>query len=532
LARASSTEETDSAQHVTRAGAVLKFDKSVPVVQTSGGQLRGYIRNGVHTFKGIPYGASTAGKNRFMPPVKPEPWKGIFNAVAYGYACLQVHGNDWQDSVSHFALNFENGMMSEDCLKLNVWTQAVDSGKRPVFVWIHGGGFSNGSSFEMLPYDGENFCRRGDIVFVSLNHRLNALGFLDLSTVGGPEFASSANVGMLDLVAALEWVRDNIAQFGGDPGNVTICGQSGGGAKVNALMAMPSARGLFHKGIVQSGSFRMYLTPDDSRLIGEGIAKKLNLQGRDLTQLQELPYDRLFAVADETIKGLSQAGSKPAMGRLGWVPTVDGKVIVSRSPDKLSPDIPLIVGYTRNEMATRVFDPTLDDLNEEELLPRLQGSGARNAPELLALYRSKYPNATSAFLYTAVMSMLFADPAMAQVEQRAASGGALVYAYRFDWCPEIYDGRLGAFHSLEIAFTFDNTDRWDSATGGGERAQALASVMSQAWINFARSGNPNHRALTRWAAYNNEQKSYMIFNDTCVIESGPDQGAHQILNPQ
>jgi para-nitrobenzyl esterase len=225
----------------SRGVAGLKFDSTLPIVQISTGPVRGYVRNGVHTFKGIPYGASTSGSNRFLPPRKPQPWKEVFNAVAYGYACLQKHGDDWRNPLSHFVLNFENGQMSEECLNLNVWTQSLDNARRPVLVWIHGGGYQNGSSFEMLPYDGENLCRRGDIVFVSVNHRLNTLGFLDLSSVGDDSFRSSANAGMLDLGAALEWVRDNIAHFGGDPGNVTICGQSGGGGKVNALMRMPNA---------------------------------------------------------------------------------------------------------------------------------------------------------------------------------------------------------------------------------------------------------------------------------------------------
>jgi len=502
------------------------------VVQTSAGPIRGYIRNGVHTFKGIRYGASTSGRNRFLPPKKPEPWKDVFNAVAYGYACLQKHGDDWRNPLSHFVLNFENGLMSEDCLNLNVWTQSLDQARRPVLVWIHGGGYQNGSSFEMLPYDGENIARRGDIVFVSVNHRLNALGFLDLSSAGGDAFRSSANAGMLDLVAALEWVRDNIGQFGGDPGNVTICGQSGGGGKVNALMRMPMARGLFHKAIVQSGSLRTYRNPVDSRRVGEALARKLGIEGGDLGKLQQLPYEQLMASTTEVIDELRKtSGDGPMMGQFGWSPTADGEIITANNAADFSAHIPLLVGYTRNELAARPFDPSLDTLTAAEATARIErmypgGKGAA----LIAEYQKQYPDGTPQFIYSVVSSMMFVGGAIDQMEDRATLKGATpAYAYRFDWCPDIYDGRLGAFHSLEIGFTFDNTSRWDSATGGGERAQALASIMSQSWINFARTGNPNHREVAEWPAYDSSEKSIMIFDDVCRVAKGPDENAHRIL---
>ena len=431
-------------------------------------------------------------------------------------------------------MDFDAGMMSENCLSLNVWTQGLDQGRRPVMVWIHGGGFQNGSSFEMKPYDGENIVKRGDIVWVSVTHRLNLLGFLDLSIVGGEEFATSANVGMLDLVATLEWVRDNIAQFGGDPNNVTICGQSGGGGKVNALMRMPAAKGLFQKGIIQSGSFRNYRNPKDSSQVGEELVKKLGIQSGDMKKLQELPYDQLNSTLNEITNDLrKQAGERsPMMGRFGWAPTADGKVILANDAQDFSTAIPLIVGYTRNEMATAAFDPSVVDLTADQARTRVERMYPNEkAQALLEEYQRRYPRATPAFLYSVAASMMFANGAIVQMEERASTAGAAaLYAYRFDWCPDIYDGRLGAFHSLDIAFAFDNTDRWDSATGGGERPRRLASVMSEAWIHFARSGNPSHRNLRQWQPYSVADKDTMIFNDVCRTAKGPDQNAHKIFS--
>lgn len=518
------------------APAALTFDRNVPVVKTTAGSLRGYLRNGIHTFKGIQYGESTAGKNRFMPPVKKTAWTGVKPAIAYGYASPQIHGKDWDNPDSHFLFNYEFGMMDENCLQLNVWTPGVGSGKRPVLVWIHGGGYSNGSSFEMLPYDGENISRRGDIVFVSVNHRLNVLGYLDMSSVGGPAFESSANVGMLDLVSALEWVRDNIAQFGGDPANVTICGHSGGGGKVLSLMAMPMAKGLFHKAIVQSGALGALRGPEVSRQVGEGLAKKLGITGQDIGKLQELPYDQLMAAATTVIGDLTRqsgAGGGGPLGRFGWSPTADGKIITG-SPAKsggqeLSPDIPVLVGYTNWELSSPAFDASADGITEANARQRLERTFPGKSSALIDLFRSEYPSAPWPAIYSMVASLTFKNGSVNEMERRASIGKAPVWGYRFDWNSDVQDGRLGPYHSLEIAFTFDNTARWDSATGGGERPQALASRMSEAWISFARNGNPNHRGLPAWPAYTASDKAVMVFDDACEVRKGPDEKARKIL---
>jgi para-nitrobenzyl esterase len=315
---------------------------------------------------------------------------------------------------------------------------------------------------------------------------------------------------------------------------VTICGQSGGGGKVNALMRMPSARGLFSKAIVQSGSFKAYRDPKDSSQVGEALVRKIGIQGKDLTKLQELPYDQLHIALDDVTADLRRnAGERsPMMGRFGWAPTADGNVITSNDAEDLSSQIPLMVGYTRNEMATAAFDPTLVDLTLEQAMARLQNIYPKEkASALMAEYQKLYPKADAAFLYSIPASMMFVNGANVQMEERAAkTSAAPLYAYRFDWRPDICDGRLGAFHSLEIAFAFDNTDRWDSATGGGERARRLAAAMSEAWILFARHGDPNHRDLPEWKPYSTNGKEMMIFNDVCEVAKGPDQNAHLILS--
>lgn len=509
----------------------LIMDSSVPIVNTNSGPVRGYIRNTIHTFKGIPYGASTAGKHRFMPPQKPAPWTTPFNAVAYSYACLQYHGDDWARPLSHFVMNFDFGMMSENCLNLNVWTPSPDSAKRPVIVWIHGGGFSNGSSFEMLPYDGENFAQRGNAVFVSINHRLNALGFLNLSGSGEQAFSQSANVGMLDIVQALKWVRDNISNFGGDPQNVTICGHSGGGGKVNALLRMPSAKGLFHKAIIMSGSFSQYRSAEISAMVGDTVAKKLNISGKNLSALQEMPYEQLLKTCNETISELEKQHNRFGFeSGFNWAPTADGEIITPNDSPELNSDVPLLIGYTRAELATAAYDPTLQaDMSYNEAIQRLSKTlPEAKAEKPMAHYKKIYPGKSNEFLYSVVSSFMFATGAINQFESRNNTTTAPIYAYRFDWCPALLDGRLGAFHGLELAFTFHNTARWDSATGGGERASNLADKVSDCWINFMKTGNPNHRAIDLWPAYN-ENQSVMLFNDNCKVESAPDSKGLALL---
>src|SRR6202795_719102 len=312
--------------------------KDIAVVATEYGSVAGYIRNGMFTFKGIPYADTTEGAHRFMPPVKPKPWTGVRSSRQFGNVCPQGARTGWANDEEAFMFSWDDGVPSEDCLRLNIWSPAInDGGKRPVMVWLHGGGYSAGSGQELLSYDGENLSRRGDVVVVSLNHRLNALGYLNLSQYG-EKYAASTNVGMLDIVAALEWVRDNIAAFGGDPGTVTIFGHSGGGGKVGTLMAMPSAKGLFHRAIVESSSAIKGVTRSDATKSAETILAKLGLKPNQLDELQNLPMDRVLSI---------NAGGGPAGNQgLRLAPVVDGRTLPADPFDPAAPDLSAHVPLT------------------------------------------------------------------------------------------------------------------------------------------------------------------------------------------
>jgi len=322
------------------------------VVEISTGKVRGFKRNGVYIFKGLPYGASTSGVNRFMPPVKPEPWSGIRNALQYGRVCPSQDSAHFNTDGKNLANSDEDAFVlhrgaastipGEDCLRLNLWTPEIHgSHKRPVMVYMHGGGFSGGSGHDLLSYDGENLTRNHDVVVVTHNHRLNVYGYLNLQRLGGEEFVSSANVGMLDNVAVLAWVRENIARFGGDPGCVTIFGQSGGGGKVVALMAMPAAKGLFHRAIVQSGPFLKCLSPDYSARVADLVLAELGLSKSRVRELQAIPVDRLSGAAAEVMKKMpSQRSSiRQVYGEDNWGPTVDGGILPRHPFDPGAPEI-------------------------------------------------------------------------------------------------------------------------------------------------------------------------------------------------
>ena len=504
------------------------------VVETGYGKLRGIQRAGIFAFKGIPYGNSTAGENRFMPPRPPNPWTGIRDALQFGRACIQpgsdsahfnYDGHNNPGSPIAFLMHSGAGRLTpgEDCLQLNVWTPGIDaSRRRAVMVFYHGGGFEGGFDQDLASYDGQNLARN-DVVVVTCNHRLNLFGYLNLQELGGTQY--TANAGLLDLVAVLQWVRDNIAAFGGDPGNVTIFGQSGGGGKVLCLMAMPAARGLFHRAIVQSGPYLKAQSREESRRIAEQVLHNLGLSSADVDQLQKLPVDRLAGAGAEAMKTL--VAPRPIFRRVfgadGWQPIVDGSVLPRDpfAPDApaVSAQVPMITGTVFNEITSALGDPIGEAMTEAQLQGGVAEAYGATAPEIISAYRRDWPRATPFAIYAAIAAEPFRRAALEQAARKAALGAAPAYLYVYAWRTPVLDDRAGTFHASELAFTFDNAELCDHYSGGRPEAFALARRIARAWVAFARTGNPNHPGLPHWPA-NVRDGATMVFDNRCEVRTG------------
>jgi para-nitrobenzyl esterase len=502
---------------------------SRPVVETTTGKVRGYSARGIMTFKGIPYAASTAGPNRFMPPAKPKPWSGIRSSMYYGPVCPQGARNGWKNDEESFMFEWDDGQPGEDHLRVNVWTPAADNRKRPVMVWLHGGGFSAGSGQELKAYDGESIARRGDVVLVSLNHRLNVFGYLNLSKYG-QEYASSANAGMLDLVASLEWVRDNIANFGGDTGNVMIFGQSGGGSKVSTLMAMPAAKGLFHKAAIESGSSLRQSTPEDSEKLAAATLEVLGLRPAQVSKLRDIPFEKLAEMQGEALRKAFPRTLIPGGGG-GWRPTPDGRILPSQPFDPVAPaisaGIPLLVGTVLNEQTHSINHPEYEDMTRDEVLRRARERFNDRAEAVIAAYQKLYPKAKPFDVLSVAFAAQSRQNCVTQAERQVALGGAPVYTFWFTWQTPVLDGRPRAFHCSELPFVFNNTDRAAAMTGGGPEARELGGRMSDAWIAFARKGDPNHSGLPKWPAFTPKESAVMVLDNKCEVRMNPDGEARR-----
>ncbi|MFP4092002.1 MAG: carboxylesterase/lipase family protein [Cyclobacteriaceae bacterium] len=508
--------------------APIQAGADYAIVDTRQGKVRGYTRNGIFTFKGIPY----AKAERFEAPLQPDSWEGIRSSMTYGPVCPiepTSSVNDEFEFVFQHNWGYHN---EENCLNLNVWTQGIQDGKkRPVMVWLHGGGFSAGSSIELPSYDGENLSKNGDVVLVSVNHRLNVLGFLDMSAYGD-KYKGSANAGLLDLVAALEWVRDNIEQFGGDPSNVTIFGQSGGGGKVTSLMSSPKAKGLFHKAIVQSGSYvRNFTDPAVAQKVSAAILEELNIPAGEVEKLQEVPYLELNAaarVAQKKVEEALKAEGKEGVG-LGWGPVLDGDFLPYHPYEDaamaLSQDVPLLVGSTKTEFMP--FRPDSRGISMEEAKARLQEQYKSKTEAYLAAVKKAYPNTTLPSDYIDI-DLRFRAGVIKQADMKATKGKAPVYSYMFSWESPVMGGVFKSMHCMELPFVFDNISRCQEMTGGGAEAHALAQKMSQAWISFAKTGNPNHAGLPRWPEYTPKNGANMIFDNKCEVKNHHDGELLQI----
>jgi para-nitrobenzyl esterase len=511
-----------------------------PIVETTAGKVRGYCMNGVYAFKGIPYGAPTGGAARFQRPSKPLPWTDVRSCVHYGHMCPS--GNYWSEAQDNAPHSDEDAYLlyrsywspaGEDCLRLNVWTPGLTAPahKRPVLVYMHGGGFSTGSGHDLLAYDGENLAHRGDAVIVTHNHRLNVFGYLNLAEIGGEQFANSANAGMLDNIAVLEWVRDNISSFGGDPGNVTIFGQSGGGGKVSALMAMPDARGLFHKAVIQSWPFYRFARPKESGSLAAAVLAELNLDKSQVTQIRDVPTGRLIDASAAALRKFppSAEGGR----RLGWGPTVDGKTIpidpIDPAAPAMSAHVPLLMGTDLNEFVSGVDNPEVDTLSAEQLNHRARERWGDAGGNIVEAYRREYPHATPFQLWAAISAVSMRQPTFTQAERKAALGAAPGYQYIFSWRTPVLNDRPGTFHACEIAFVFDNAERCVRQTGGGRAALALSARVSQAWINFARHGNPGHAGLPPWPAFEASRRATMFFDNPCFVKNDPEGAGLRLL---
>jgi para-nitrobenzyl esterase len=515
-----------AAQKSTTADPVVA-GKDYAVVPTVYGKVRGYSSNSIFTFKGIPYAKS----ERFQVAQKPDAWQNVRSSMTYGPVAPTDPTTTVMDE-GEFPFQHNWGYTNEKCQSLNVWTPEINgTAKRPVMVWFHGGGFTAGSSVELPSYDGENLSRKGDVVVVTVNHRLNVLGFLDMSAYG-EKYKSSGNAGLTDLVAALQWVKDNIAAFGGDPNNVTIFGQSGGGGKVTSLMYAPSAKGLFQKAIVESGSYLSGFTdPSVSRRIAAATLEELKIAPEQADSLQKVQYDQLYAAAKKAMTKVGQALRAEGKGTnfFGWAPVLDGTFLPYQPTDEagiaLAKDIPLLVGTTKNEFTP--FNPALRNLTMEQVKENLQKQYKDKADAYMTAVSKAYTGTLQPGNYVD-LDINFRAGAIRQADQKSATGTAPVYMYLFTWQSPVMDGQFKAMHCMELPFVFNNIDRCREMTGGGKDAKVLADKMSQVWINFARTGDPNAKGLPQWPKYNAENGATMIFDNKCEVKYHHDRELLQI----
>ncbi|HYP04779.1 MAG TPA: carboxylesterase/lipase family protein [Bryobacteraceae bacterium] len=488
-----------------------------PIATTTFGKLRGLTEDGIHVFRGIPYGADTSGKNRFMPPKKPTPWKDVRDATTWGRVAPQpLPGGSW-DSTRATRWYTRTGGMGEDCLLLNIWTPAIkDGGKRAVMFSIHGGGFTSGTSHNPV-FDGRSLAKMGDVVVVTINHRLGALGYMHLGELA-PEFAYSGVAGMMDIVAALEWVRDNIENFGGDPGKVMIFGQSGGGGKVCHLMAMPSAKGLFHRAAIQSGATMRTGRPENALKSTDSMLQQLGLTKSRFSELQDIPFEMIVG-AQTAVRG-------------NFSPVLDGKV-VPRDPFEpdapaVSSDVPMMGGSNLHDFGSWRTDIEVDEAAAKEQAAKALGGA--DSDRIWTAYRSADPDASPSLLLARITNdRTLRANTRTVIERKTELGKAPGFLYLLTWPAPYMNGRFGSVHGTDVPLIFRNPNSWP-LTADSKDNVVLADRMAGAFIAFAKTGNPSTPELP-WPAYNPKTKPTMIFDVRSKAQENPHADLMAMLPP-
>jgi para-nitrobenzyl esterase len=506
-------------------GRAVICNHDEPIVRTKAGKLRGLIVDGTYIFRGIKY----ADAKRFRMPEPVRPWDGVKEAIIFGPVCTEI-----QTGIAHDAYYVPHFYYPQDehCQYLNIWTQSPDSkAKKPVMVWLHGGGFSTGSSVELFAYDGENLSRHGDVVVVSLNHRLNVLGFLDLSPYS-EKFRYSANIGMADIVAALRWIRDNIEAFGGDPDNVTIMGQSGGGGKVAALLQIPSADGLYKQAVIQSGMTPggRNTLPSDAQKLSALILENLGISPENVDEIQRVPIYKLNRAAFKAQERLAAEGI-----RIGWGPVYDndfykGNALSEAGFREETKHIPIIIGSNMGEFAGNAtrspYEAAVRDWTPEQREKLYDETFGPDKEKARAAFRKAYPDKDEA--YAPLVDTMFREGVIAYSKARAKAGCAPCYTYMFSLEMPYLGGTL-AWHNAEEAYMFHNAECLEASYIPGV-SERLQDVMTGAWVAFARTGDPNHAEMPAWYPVTSERDATMIFDTKCEMRYDFDHELIKLLS--
>lgn len=507
---------------------------SQPVAEIESGKLLGAASADGLAFLGIPYAAAVSGRQRYLPPRPAVPWAGIRDATAYGPICPQ---ENVAEKVRYFTAGGFPGTipnhpqpLDEDCLQLNVWTADLTrQKKRPVMVWLHGGSFIGGSA-NALWYEGARLASRGDVVVVGVNHRVGSLGFLHLEELLGAEFAASGLNGMLDIVAALGWIRRNIETFGGDPTRVTVFGESGGGMKVTALLGMPTAKGLFHRGIIQSGAGIRGQSRDDAARVTALMLAELGLDAARISTdtLQTVPIDQLIAAQQRLVKKVRGGALRGVT--LEFRPVIHEQLLPAHPFDPVAPsvsaDVPVIVGTNEMDASWGLWrDPDWDTMTEPRLLERLRTELGDKGVAAAQLYARLYPLDTPIHRYVRIRSR--ATLSISLAERKADIGRAPCFMYLFAWNTPQYGGRVRSPHMLDVPFAFNTVHHTEDFTGTGPKVEALATAMSSAWVGFARDGVPAAPAWPLWRPYSRESRHTLVISDTTVLAADPDREARE-----